>query len=103
LYAKGIPLMAENQAAPYIVGGGGTYVMKREMVFSEPYSLLSNSRHEGKLGVFGGGGVDFEASSQINVDVFAKLHAIPAVDDDSSQNTLYFTGGLSVGFGLATR
>jgi outer membrane protein W len=90
--------MKDSKIAPYIVGGGGFYMMKSK--FEQTGTLegedigVSDEETESKPGVFGGAGVDFKVSPKVNVGVFATMHDI--FTEDTS--TMYFNAGVSVGF-----
>jgi outer membrane protein W len=97
-YVKWMPPM-KGKVAPYVTVGGGYYMMKSEIKASTADLAISQSETTNKPGFFGGVGVDFKASPQVKVGVFAKMHDI--LTEGSS--TQYFAGGVSVGFGLATK
>jgi hypothetical protein len=115
LYANDMSLTGAVKVAPYVVGGGGVYVLKCERESSREvygrgeqpsYSIVRTdlgSVRESKPGVFGGAGLGLALGSQVSVDVFAKMHAIFDADEYSSGTTMYLAAGLMVGFGRASR
>jgi outer membrane protein W len=99
LYAKWMPPMKDSKVAPYVMVGGGYYMMTDKIEASVAGASISVSETVNKPGFFGGAGVDFKVNPTVKVGVFAKMHDI--LTEDSS--TMYFNGGVSVGFGLATK
>jgi outer membrane protein W len=95
LQAKWLPEMKGN-VAPYLVVGGGYYMMTATMAAALEGVTVSVSADENKPGFMGGAGVDFKVNPQVKVGVFAKMHSI--LTEDTS--TMYFNGGVSVGFGV---
>jgi outer membrane protein W len=100
LHGKWFPPMKDSKVAPYVVAGGGMYMMTSK--WDETGTLegedigSSHDETETKAGIFGGAGVDFKASPQVKVGVFATMHDI--FTDGTS--TMYFNAGVNVGFGL---
>jgi hypothetical protein len=103
VYAKNTPLMKTRKTVPYVVVGGGVYVMRRETEPNGSPPSLFTTVQEGKPGFCGGAGVDYEAGPQVTVGAFATMHGILAAEDYAPGATLYFSGGLSVGFGRIAR
>jgi opacity protein-like surface antigen len=98
-YVKWTPPMKDSKVSPYVEVGGGYYMMKGEIKASVAGASINASDTTNKPGFFGGAGVDYKASPQVKVGVFAKYHDI-LTEGDSAQ---LFTAGVSVGFGLATK
>lgn len=96
VYGKWMPPMKGN-VAPYIMAGGGYYMMKFDAKVSAAGLAGSGSETVNKPGIFGGAGVDFKANPQVKVGVFAKFHDILV----EGGGNMYFNAGVSVGFGLA--
>jgi outer membrane protein W len=99
LQAKWTPPMKDSKVAPYIMAGGGYYMLKITVAEEVGDATVSVSADANKPGFFGGAGVDFKASPQVKVGVFGKYHNI--LTEGSS--TALITAGVSVGFGLATK
>ena len=97
LQAKWTPPMKDSKVAPYIMAGGGYYMMKMTVAAEVGDVNVSVSADKNKPGFFGGAGVDFKATPQVKIGVFGKYHNI--LTEGSS--TALITGGVSVGFGLA--
>jgi hypothetical protein len=103
LHAKWMPPM-EGFAAPYVQVGGGYYVMTVDLDATTEESdsgrrvSESESVNVTKPGVFGGVGVDFKASPQLTVGVFAKMHNI----FDEGESIRYYNLGVSLGFRAVT-
>ncbi len=98
-YAKWTPPMKDSKVAPYIMAGGGFYMMKAKSEFTPDPLSLNGDTSENKAGFFGGVGVDFKASPQVKVGVFGKFHDVLT----DVKSTMFMTAGVSVGFGLATK
>ena len=98
VYGKWMPPMKGN-VAPYVVAGGGYYMMKFDAKVSVAGATGSGSETVNKPGFFGGVGVDFKANPQVKVGVFAKAHDILT----EGQSSMYFNAGVSVGFGMASK
>jgi opacity protein-like surface antigen len=97
LQAKWMPPMKDSPVAPYIMAGGGFYMMQIKAGVEVGDVVVSVEANENKPGFFGGAGVDFKASPQVKVGVFGKYHNI--LTEGSS--TALITAGVSVGFGMA--
>ena len=98
VYGKWMPPMKGN-VAPYVVAGGGYYMMKFDAKVSVAGATGSGSETVNKPGFFGGVGVDFKANPQVKVGVFARAHDILI----EGPSTMYFNAGVSVGFGMASK
>jgi opacity protein-like surface antigen len=97
LQAKWMPPMKDSKVAPYIMAGGGFYMMQVKAAAEVLGHKVSVSANENKPGFFGGAGVDFKASPQVKVGVFGKYHDILT----EGTSTAFITAGVSVGFGLS--
>lgn len=98
LYAKWLPPM-EGNLVPYVQVGGGYYLMKFKEEYTPDPLDWNYEESESKPGFFGGAGVDFKVNPQFKVGAFAQMHDILTEDE----STMYFTAGVSVGFGLASK
>ena len=97
LQAKWTPPMKDSKVAPYIMAGGGIYMMQVKAGEKVGGVEVSVSANENKPGFFGGVGVDFKASPQVKLGVFGKYHDILT----EGTSTALITAGVSVGFGMA--
>jgi len=98
VYEKWMPPMKGN-VAPYVVVGGGCYMMKSDVTVDPAGASGGDSATESNPGFFGGVGVDFKANPQVKVGVFARAHDIQT----EGQSSMYFNAGVSVGFGMASK
>ena len=97
LQAKWMPPFKDSKVAPYIMAGGGYYMLKVTVAEKVDDVTASVSKDVNKPGFFGGVGVDYKASPQVKIGVFGKYHDI--LTEGSS--TALITAGVSVGFGMA--
>ena len=98
VYSKWMPTMA-GSVSPYLMGGGGLYMMSVELTYDDVDLLDGYDTTESKPGIFIGGGVDFKVNPTVKVGAFAKFHDIFTEDEA----TMYFHGGISASFGAASK
>jgi hypothetical protein len=99
LYAKWTPPMKDSKVAPYVKVGGGYYMLKSEITASAGGESANVKDTFNKPGFFGGVGVDYKASPQLKIGVFGEAHDVLT----EGKSSMFIIGGLSVGFGLATK
>jgi outer membrane protein W len=97
-HAKWLPTMKDSKIAPYVVVGGGFYMMKAKWTTTGKLEGVdigtSSDVTENKPGAFGGAGVDFKVNPQFKVGVFANMHDIFT----EGTSTMFFTAGVNLGF-----
>jgi len=95
VYSKWIRT-TDGSASPYLMVGGGLYIVSAD--FSDVIDFAVGAS-ENKPGVFIGGGVDFMVNPTVKAGAFAKFHDVLTED----KATMYFHGGVSASFGMASR
>jgi outer membrane protein W len=93
VHAKWLPEMKGN-VAPYVVVGGGYYMMTATMAAELEGVKVSVSADENKPGFMGGAGVDFKVNPQVKLGLFANVHDILT----EGTSLMYFNAGVNVGF-----